>query len=116
MTDHNNLTEMFVSSILKLHLLRKGYSVSEGARIDGRLHDLVYSKKNVQSEPVGVIDLKKYNVKILKNFSKNQANKIQCSAPIEHHTVFIKSGNEVLTDQKLASIIGSDDDLHVTVY
>lgn len=116
MTDHKNLNEMFVSSILKLHLLRKGYSVSEEERIDGRFYDLVFSKKDINSAPLIVIDLKQYNSRSLKSISKSQLAATYRGAPIEHHTVLIKSSREVMTDSKLAELIGTDDDLQVTVY
>lgn len=116
MTDHKNLNEMFVTSILKLHLLRKGYSVSQEERIDGRVHDLVFSKKDIQSAPLVVIDLKQYNNSALKRLPKSHRVTTHGGAPIEHHTVFIKSSNEVMTDRKLAEILGSDEDLKVSIY
>ena len=116
MTDHKNLNEMFVTSILELHLLRKGYSVSQEERIDGRVHDLVFSKKDIQSAPLVVIDLKQYNNSALKRLPKSHRVTTHGGAPIEHHTVFIKSSNEVMTDRKLAEILGSDEDLKVSIY
>lgn len=116
MTDQKNLNEMFISSILKLHLLRKGYSVSEEATIDGKRHDLVFSRKDSSSAPLVVIDFKQYNSSALKKLPKSQPISTHCGLPIEHHTVLIKSSNEVMTDSKLAELIGKDDDLHVIVY
>ncbi|MDT3466033.1 hypothetical protein ROV96_19035 [Stenotrophomonas pavanii] len=107
---------MFVASILKLHLLRKGYSVSQEERIDGRIHDLVFSKKGVRSAPLVVIDLKKYNNSALKKIPKSYRAKTSGGAPIEHHTVFIKGSNEVMTDRELAEILGSNEDLKVSIY
>jgi hypothetical protein len=116
MTNHKNLNEMFVSSILKLQLLRKGYSVYEEERIDGRRHDLVFSKKNLRSAPLVVIDLEQYNAGALKSIKKVRPTTLYRGAPVEHHTVFIKGGAEVVTDSALAKIIDTDGDLRVTVY
>lgn len=116
MTDHKNLNEMFVASILKLHLLRKGYSVSQEQRIDGRIHDLVFSKKDIRSAPLVVVDLKQYNNSALKKMPKSHRATTSGGAPIEHHTVFIKGSNEVMTDRKLAEMLGSNGDLKVSIY
>lgn len=116
MTDHKNLNEMFVTSILKLRLLRKGYSVWQEKRIDERIHDLVFSKKDARSAPLVVIDLKQYTSSALNKLPKSQRATTRGGAPIEHHTVFIKGSNEVITDRALAEILGSDEDLKVSIY
>lgn len=116
MPNTEHLNEMLISSILKLHLLRKGYSVSEQNIIGDKRYDLAFSKRSPSSEPVVLIDLKKYSSASINKAAKPKTLATYYGRPAEAHIVWIKSDREVVTDPKLARLIGSDKELRVISY